>query len=87
MQSRTSKDERDAFDLFYVEFLKVHMRLFEQLGRGKADPAEVERYQVMRPFRDYVMDRYRVVRSFSFGNHVLFELDPSKANQAHKEPL
>ena len=85
MQSKTSKDERDAFDLFYVEFLKVHMRLFEQVGRGKADPAELERYKVMRPFRDYVMDQYRVVRSF--GNHVLFELDPSKAKKANKEPL
>ncbi len=35
------------------------------------DPAEAERFEAMKPFRDYVMNNYRVVRSF--GSHVLFE--------------
>lgn len=35
------------------------------------DPAEVKRFEAMKPLRDYVMENYRIVRSF--GEHVLFE--------------
>jgi hypothetical protein len=35
------------------------------------DPDEVKRFEAMKPFRDYVMKNYRVVRTF--GQHVLFQ--------------
>ena len=35
------------------------------------DPLEVKRFVAMKPFRDYVMGNYRIVRSF--GQHVLFQ--------------
>ncbi|UCF15469.1 MAG: hypothetical protein JSW59_18880 [Phycisphaerales bacterium] len=37
----------------------------------RVDSAEAERFEAMKPFRDYVMGDYRVVRSF--GVHVLFQ--------------
>jgi len=35
------------------------------------DPAEVKRFEAMKPFREFVMKNYRVVRTF--GEHVLFQ--------------
>jgi hypothetical protein len=40
------------------------------LGEIVKDPDEIKRFEAMKPFRDYVMNNYRIVRSF--GNHVLF---------------
>jgi len=39
--------------------------------REKVGPDEAQRYEVMKPFRDYVMNNYRIVRTF--GQHVLFQ--------------
>jgi hypothetical protein len=39
--------------------------------RDRVDSAEAQRFEAMKPFRDYVMSNYRVVRSF--GQHVLFQ--------------
>ncbi|MHC5088773.1 MAG: glycosyltransferase family 39 protein [Planctomycetota bacterium] len=35
------------------------------------EPEEAERYEAMKPFRDFVMNNYRIVRQF--GNHIVFE--------------
>ncbi len=35
------------------------------------DPDEVKRFEAMKPFRDYVMNNYRIIRTF--GEHVLFQ--------------
>jgi len=35
------------------------------------DKAEAQRYEILKPLRQYVMQNYRVVREF--GEHVLFE--------------
>ena len=75
MHPKTSENQRDTYDVFYQGYLKAYMDALERAGRGKADPDELERYQAMRRFRDYVMDRYRIVEFF--GNQVLFELNPT----------
>ena len=41
------------------------------LGGIVDDPDEIKRFEAMKPFRDYVMNNYRIVRSF--GAHVLFQ--------------
>ena len=37
----------------------------------RIEPAEAERYEAMKPFRDYVMNNYKIVKQY--GNHLLFE--------------
>jgi hypothetical protein len=44
---------------------------FAKALRAKIDSAEAQRYEVMKPFRDYVMNNYKIVRMF--GQHVLFQ--------------
>lgn len=44
---------------------------FAKALRAKIDPTEAQRYEVMKPFRNYVMNNYRIVRVF--GQHVLFQ--------------
>ncbi len=48
------------FDTFYTQ------RLSQQI-----DPDEARRYEAMKPFRQYVMNNYRIVGAF--GEHVLFQ--------------
>jgi hypothetical protein len=36
------------------------------------EPAEALRYEAMKPFREYVMNNYRVVQQ-PFGTHILFQ--------------
>jgi hypothetical protein len=45
---------------------------FAKALSAKIDSAEAHRYEVMKPFRDYVMNNYKIVRMF--GQHVLFQL-------------
>jgi hypothetical protein len=46
--------------------------MYARMLREKVDdPAEEKRFEAMKPFRDYVMGNYRVVRSF--GQQVLFQ--------------
>lgn len=49
------------------------------------DQDEAQRFHRMTPFRAFVRKHYRIVNRV--GEHVLFELDPSKAKKANKEPL
>jgi 4-amino-4-deoxy-L-arabinose transferase-like glycosyltransferase len=44
---------------------------YSQMLREKIGPEEALRYKVMKPFREYVMKNYKIVRTF--GQHVLFE--------------
>ncbi len=46
----------------------------------KIEPAEAIRYQAMKPFRDFVMSSYQIVRG-QFGPHVLFQLKQSTAEK------
>lgn len=46
--------------------------------RAKTGLDEAQRYEAMKPFRNYVMDNYQIVRMF--GQHVLFKL---KNNRNH----
>lgn len=43
----------------------------KRLGEQVDDPDEIKRFEAMKPFRDYVMNNYRIVRPF--GSHVLFQ--------------
>ncbi|MCH8193513.1 MAG: glycosyltransferase family 39 protein [Planctomycetes bacterium] len=53
--------------------------------RRSYDEAEAQRFRRMTPFRAFVRKHYRIVnRVGEHGEHVLFELDPSKAD---REPL
>ena len=46
--------------------------LYAKMLREKVDDSDEEkRFEAMKPFRDYVMANYRVVRPF--GTHVLFQ--------------
>jgi hypothetical protein len=38
---------------------------------SQIEPEEAKRYEAMKPFRDFVMNHYRIVRQY--GNHILFE--------------
>jgi hypothetical protein len=44
---------------------------FAKALREKIEPAEAQRFEVMKSFRDYVMNNYKIVRMF--GQHVLFQ--------------
>jgi hypothetical protein len=50
-----------AYEKFYSQYLRENVK----------DPAEEKRFEAMKPFRDYVMKNYRIVRSI--GPHVLFQ--------------
>jgi hypothetical protein len=72
LDAGTTTARRDAYDAFYTQFLTISMDAKERNGRGKADPAELERYRAMRPLRDYLMDHYVPIWDFS-PNDVLFQ--------------
>jgi len=57
---RNSQQEIAIFDATWSKLLET-----------KINPDEAERYEAMKPFRDFVMANYRIVRQY--GNHVLFE--------------
>ncbi len=44
---------------------------FAKALREKIDPAEAQRYEAMKPFREFVMKNYQIVRAF--GQHILFQ--------------
>jgi len=56
-----------AYDKAWSEFL-----------RKSFDEDEALRYEALKPFREFVMNNYRIVRMF--GQHVLFELKNPAAN-------
>lgn len=45
---------------------------YANMLREKIEPDEALRYEAMKPFRQYVMGKYRIV-NMQFGQHVLFE--------------
>jgi len=49
------------YDSAYAEILRKQIK----------DPDEAKRFQMMKPFREYVMKNYQIVRAF--GQHVLFQ--------------
>ncbi|MHC5183013.1 MAG: hypothetical protein ACYSPI_01890, partial [Planctomycetota bacterium] len=44
---------------------------WSKLLESQIEPDEAERYEAMKPFREFVMNNYRIVRQY--GNHILFE--------------
>jgi len=48
--------------------------------RNNFDEDEALRYQVLKPFRDFVMNNYKIVQMF--GQHVLFQLKNNSVNKA-----
>ena len=52
---------------------------YSKMLRDKIEPDEALRYEAMKPFREFVMNNYRIVRMF--GPHVLFELKNPAANK------
>ncbi|MHC4556426.1 MAG: ArnT family glycosyltransferase [Planctomycetota bacterium] len=52
---------------------------YAKILREKIEPDEALRYEQMKPFREFVMKNYRVVRTF--GQHVLFEREYTQQMQ------
>ncbi|MHC5116031.1 MAG: hypothetical protein ACYSQY_03090, partial [Planctomycetota bacterium] len=44
---------------------------WSKLLEDRIEPDEAERYEAMKPFREFVMNNYRIARQY--GNHILFE--------------
>ncbi|MHC4075394.1 MAG: ArnT family glycosyltransferase [Planctomycetota bacterium] len=54
-------------------------REWSKLLRGKFDEDEALRYEALKPFREFVMNNYRIVRPF--GEHILLQLKTSTKDQ------
>ncbi|MFQ6034784.1 MAG: ArnT family glycosyltransferase [Sedimentisphaerales bacterium] len=54
-------------------------KAWSNMLRERFDEDEALRYEALRPFRDFVMENYKIVRMF--GPHVLFELKNSTVNK------
>ncbi len=52
--------------------------MYAKMLHENIEPDEALRYEAMKPFREFVMNNYRIVRMF--GQHVLFELKNPAAN-------
>lgn len=50
---------------------QIEAQYVKMIGEIVDDPDEIKRFEAMKPFRDYVMNNYRIVRPF--GEHVLFQ--------------
>ncbi len=53
--------------------IEAYEKEWSDLLRDKFDEDEALRFEMLKPFRDFVMNNYRIVRMF--GQHVLFELN------------
>ncbi len=51
--------------------IEAYERAWSGMLQQQFGPDEAQRFEAMKPFRDFVMTRYRLVRQF--GNHMLFE--------------
>jgi 4-amino-4-deoxy-L-arabinose transferase-like glycosyltransferase len=58
--------------------IEAYDKAWSDLLRKTFDEDEALRFEVLKPFRDFVMNNYRIVRMF--GQHVLFELNTPPAN-------
>lgn len=54
------------------KFMDEYDAAYSKLLREKIGPDEAQRYEVMRPFREYVMSNYVIVDKFPYSPHVLF---------------
>ena len=50
--------------------IKEFEKVYSTFLRQKVEPAEALRFEAMKPFREYVMKNYIIVRPF--GQHILF---------------
>jgi len=57
--------------------VETYDKAWAQMLRQQFDEAEAQRYEILKPFRQFVMKHYRIVNMF--GPHVLFELKPGAA--------
>jgi hypothetical protein len=55
--------------------IETYDRQWEQMLRERFGDDEADRYEALKPLREFVMKNYQVVSMF--GQHVLFELKPS----------
>jgi len=55
--------------------IEAFEKAYAQMLGQRFDDDEALRFAAMKPFRDFVMTRYRFVKQF--GNHMLFELRPT----------
>jgi hypothetical protein len=53
------------------QIIRQYDTLYTKELREKIEPDEALRYEAMKPFREYVMQNYKVVRPF--GAHILFQ--------------
>ena len=59
----------ESYDKWWTDTLRTH-ESFKDFGQDEA-----QRYEVMRPFREFVMSTYKIVEPvYQFWPHVLFEL-------------
>jgi hypothetical protein len=54
------------------EIVSQYDEMYEKLLREKIEPNEALRYEAMKPFREFVMKNYKIVRTF-VNPHVLFQ--------------
>ena len=58
--------------------IQAYDKAWSDMLRDRFDEDEALRYEALKPFREFVMNNYRIVRMF--GQHVLFELKNPAAN-------
>jgi len=54
-----------------IDGIRRYDAAYAKALRSKIDITEAQRYETMQPFREYVMNNYKIVRTF--GQHVLFQ--------------
>jgi hypothetical protein len=54
-----------------AEAIQIYNKNFYVFLRDRVSEDEAERYNSMQPLREYVMNNYRIERSF--GKHILFK--------------
>lgn len=73
------KIEKPQFLPLNKDVIEVYDKLWSKKLREDFDEDEALRYEAMKPFREFIMKNYQIVRTF--GQHVLFRLKESKANK------
>jgi len=71
--------KQDQFLPLDENIIAAYDKQWAQMLRTEFDQDEALRYEAMKPFREFVMNNYRIVRLF--GQHVLFELKNSTTNK------
>ncbi|MHC4171649.1 MAG: ArnT family glycosyltransferase [Planctomycetota bacterium] len=71
--------EKPQFLPLNKNVIEMYDKAWSQILRASFDEDEALRYEALQPFREFVMENYRIVRLF--GNHVLFELKSPTVNE------